>query len=168
MVVELWKSGDLKLCWKISLPKHALITTIYLYYILYVFITCLYGMFYQSSTLSLLWVYMFNFTICVISVCPSRAHNWNKCICTFWYPHHHTKFKIIVLELIFLVATTNYDLYRVHKYINLYPVSYMSLYSAFLTLVNVSPKIEWHATFTAFNVFFFCIYTNSDSGYLYI
>jgi hypothetical protein len=41
-------------CWKISLPKHALITTIYLFYILYVFITCLYVMFYQSSTLSLL------------------------------------------------------------------------------------------------------------------
>lgn len=84
MVVELWKSGDLKLCWKISLPKHALITTIYLYYILYVFITCLYVMFYQSSTLSLLWVYMCNFTICVISVCPSRAHNWNK-IYLIWF-----------------------------------------------------------------------------------
>jgi hypothetical protein len=82
---ELWKSGDLKRCWKISLPKHALITTIYLYYILYVFITCLYVMFYQSSTLSLLWVYICNFTICVISVCPSRAHNWNKIYSIIWF-----------------------------------------------------------------------------------
>ena len=52
--MKLTFSLDLKLCWKISLPKHALITTIYLYYLLYVFITCLYVMFYQSSTLSLL------------------------------------------------------------------------------------------------------------------
>ena len=79
-----WKSGDLKLCWKISLPKHALITIIYLYYLLYVFITCLYVMFYQLSTLSLLWVYLCNLTICVISVCPSRAHNWNK-IYLIWF-----------------------------------------------------------------------------------
>jgi hypothetical protein len=78
LVVELWKSGDLKLCLKISFPKHALITTIYLFYILYVCITCLYVMFYQSSTISLLWDEMCNFTICVISVWPSRAHNWNK------------------------------------------------------------------------------------------
>ena len=84
LVAELWKSGDLNLCWKISFPKHALITTIYLYYILYVFISCLYVMFYQSSTLSLWWVYMCNFTICVISVCPSRAHNCNK-IYLIWF-----------------------------------------------------------------------------------
>jgi hypothetical protein len=46
-LVDLWFTEsihilvNLKLCWKISLPKHALITTIYLFYILYVFITCL-------------------------------------------------------------------------------------------------------------------------------
>jgi hypothetical protein len=68
LVVELWKSGDLKVCWKISLPKHALITTIYLYYLLYVFITCFVcHQLFPSCEF-----------ICVISVCPSRAHYWNK------------------------------------------------------------------------------------------
>ena len=92
MVVELWKSGDLKLCWKISLLKHTLIyTAIYLYYMLYVFITCLYVMFCQSSTLSLLWVYMCNSTIYVISVWPSRAHNWNTIylIWFIWFYHNY-------------------------------------------------------------------------------
>jgi hypothetical protein len=92
LVVALWKSGDLKLCWQISLPKHALTTTIYLYYLLYVFISCLYVMFYQSSTLSLLWVYMCNFTICVISVCTSRAHNWNK-IYLIWFDIYFRQLK---------------------------------------------------------------------------
>ena len=77
-----------KLCWKISLPKHALITTIYLYYIHYVFITCLYVMFYQSSTIYLLWDYMCNFTVCVISVCPSRAHNCNKIYLIIWFDYN--------------------------------------------------------------------------------
>ena len=40
------------------------------------------------------------------------------------YPHRHTKFKIIILELIF--QATNYDFDRVRKYINLHPVSYKS------------------------------------------
>ena len=88
LVVELWKSGDLNLCWKISLPKYALITTIYLYYIHYVFITCLYVMFYQSSTIYLLWDYMCNFTVCVISVCPSRAHNCNTIYLIIWFDYN--------------------------------------------------------------------------------
>ena len=60
-------------------------------------------------------------------MCPSVPAN-------IYYinPHHHTKFKIIILELIF--QTTNYDLDCVRNYIKLHPVSYMSLYSAFLTL----------------------------------
>ena len=68
-ILDLWFTEsihilvNLKLCWKISLPKHALIFFIYLFYILYVFITCLYVMFDQSSTLSLLWVYMCNFCL---------------------------------------------------------------------------------------------------------
>jgi hypothetical protein len=65
---------------------------IYLYYILYVFITCLYVMFYQSSTLSLLWVYMCNFTICVISVCSSRAHNWNRIYLIIWFVLYMARF----------------------------------------------------------------------------
>ena len=60
------------------------------------------------------------------------------------YTHKNSKFKILISELVF--ETTNYDLDRLRKYINLHPVSNMSLYSAFLTLyissVNVSPKIE--------------------------
>ena len=59
-------------------------------------------MFYQSSTLSLWWVYMCNFTIYAISVCPSRAHNWNK-IYLIW-------FDLIYAYLIDLYATTVYIL----------------------------------------------------------
>jgi hypothetical protein len=59
-------------------------------------------------------------------MCPSVPGN-----IYYIYPHHHTQFKIITLELIF--QTTNYDLDRVRKYMNLHPVSYISLYSAFLT-----------------------------------
>jgi hypothetical protein len=44
-------------------------------------------------------------------MCPSVPGN-----IYYIYPHHHTKFKIIILELIF--QTTNYDIDPVRKYIN--------------------------------------------------
>ena len=94
----------------------------------------------------------FPLNVCLLCNVSVRSREYSIYI----YPHHHTKFKNLISELVF--ETTNYDLDSLRKYINLHPVSYMSLSSVFLTLynssVNVNPKMEWYAALTAFNVFY--------------